>query len=220
MPLGTKREPRKARKDLRLTEAREGRLGSPAEVAKAGQSLEARARVSDAAPPKMPSPGRLLEQAGGGRAAIRPAQSASAPAAPRATPQAVPTPATRQTPSLGLIRGPEPQRRGGGEREQSGGAEEAHSGRRSSREEADPYEGMSEATVIVEMMLDEAERIGEALVAAFGIPFGLKETTEAKWREWFKNDATPEQRRQEMATLGLPEVLRRVYGEQVPQGVG
>ena len=123
-------------------------------------------------------------------------------------------------PSLGLIRGPKARRRAGGERERSREADEAPQEWGTSAEEADPYEGKSEGTVLLEMLLDEMESSLEASVAALGVPLGMQETTEEKWREWFVNEASEAQRREQMASLGTPEVLRRVYGEQVAQGVG
>lgn len=217
MPLGTKRFPWRARRDRRIASELERKPGSTATIAESGLSLEELARLGPSPRtgiPQMPSSGSVPSQPGGTATGRVPA-TVFAPASPPATPQSVPTPQTRQMPSLGLVRGPEAQRRSSGEGKypaQELAPVEAYipPGR-----EADPYEGKSEATVILEMVLDGMERHLEAIVPTLGIPFGMRETTETRWAAWFKNGGTTEQqRREQMAALGLPEVLRRVYGEQ------
>ena len=220
--LGTKRHPAKARKDRRVTREREGKLGSTAEITQSGLSLEELAHGLPSprtGTPRTPPVQRPREQRGGGHTAARTEERPVAPAAPPATPQRVPTPATRQMPSLWLISGPKGRSRS---EPRTAVREETKppTAQAASRRVADPYEGKSEATVLLEMLLDTMERMYEAAVESFGVPFGTQETTEAKWRSWFVRDATPGQRREQMAVLGLPEVSRRVFGEQVAQGAG
>ena len=69
-------------------------------------------------------------------------------------------------------------------------------------------EGKSEATVLVEMLLDEMKRMLESAKEAFGVPFGAQEVTRATWRKWFTEQATPEQRAEQIAQRGAVAVAQ------------
>ena len=219
--LGTKRHPEKARKDRATTQRAAGKRGSQAKVARGLLSLEEMAK----SPPPVstgPEPIGAIRQVRQETpvAERRTAAAPSRPAAIPATPQTVPVLQTRQMPSLGLIRGPAEERKQASQERDTDAEEEVSPTRYRGSRSADPYEGKSEAMILMEMLMDRMKLMLEAAVESFGVPFGFQETTLTKWKRWFLGEASPEQRREQIAELGWQEVARRVLGRVQPQSGG